>query len=143
MERRIGVIFGNGTGATLSGALLSARPQHRSLRFRGNLDLDPRFPSRSSLSTSEVRPAPPAVAVRVRQSIKDLIDYVIIDFDTFEGQHQNVERARIKGVELGYSYANDGWRARAELTLQDPAMEPPTSPAAPLTRSPAIAGVRE
>ena len=45
---------------------------------------------------------------------------MIIDFDTFEGQNQNVERARIKGVELGYNFAGEAWRARAELTLQDP-----------------------
>ena len=36
--------------------------------------------------------------------IDDLIDYVITDFDTFDGQNQNVERARIKGVELGYNF---------------------------------------
>ncbi len=45
---------------------------------------------------------------------------MIIDFNTFEGQNQNVERARIKGVELGYQYHGEAWRARAELTLQDP-----------------------
>ena len=44
--------------------------------------------------------------------IDDLIDYVIVDFNTFEGQNQNVERARIKGVELGYQYtAKPGARA--------------------------------
>ena len=47
-------------------------------------------------------------------------DYVIIDFNTFEGQNQNVERARIKGVELGYQYHGEAWSTRAELTLQDP-----------------------
>ena len=52
--------------------------------------------------------------------IDDLIDYVITDFVTFEGQNQNIERARIKGVELGYNFTGEGWRARAELTLQDP-----------------------
>jgi vitamin B12 transporter len=52
--------------------------------------------------------------------LRDLIEYVIVDFDTFDGQNQNIERARIKGVELGYQFTGAAWRARAELTLQDP-----------------------
>jgi vitamin B12 transporter len=52
--------------------------------------------------------------------IRDLIEYVVIDFDTFEGQNQNIERARIKGVELGYQFTGEAWRGRAELTLQNP-----------------------
>ena len=45
---------------------------------------------------------------------------MITDFNTFEGSNQNIDRARIKGVELGYRFTAEGWRARAELTLQDP-----------------------
>ena len=45
---------------------------------------------------------------------------MVIDFNTFDGQNQNVDRARIKGVELGYQFTGEAWRARAELTLQDP-----------------------
>jgi len=45
---------------------------------------------------------------------------VITDFDTFDGENRNVERARIKGVELGYRFRARGWDARAELTLQNP-----------------------
>ena len=52
--------------------------------------------------------------------IEDLIEYVVTDFNTFDGENRNVERARIKGVELGCQFASEGWRARAELTLQDP-----------------------
>jgi vitamin B12 transporter len=52
--------------------------------------------------------------------IDDLINYVITDFETFEGQNQNIDRAKIKGVELGYRFVSEGWSARAELTLQDP-----------------------
>jgi vitamin B12 transporter len=51
--------------------------------------------------------------------IRDLIDYVF-DPDTFEGENQNIDRVRIKGVELGWSFSSEVWRARAELTLQDP-----------------------
>jgi vitamin B12 transporter len=45
---------------------------------------------------------------------------VVTDFDTFDGENRNVDRARIQGVELGYQFQGEAWRARAELTLQDP-----------------------
>jgi vitamin B12 transporter len=51
--------------------------------------------------------------------IEDLITYVF-DPVTFDGRNENVDRARIKGVELGYQFTGEAWRARAELTLQDP-----------------------
>jgi vitamin B12 transporter len=51
--------------------------------------------------------------------IDDLINYVF-DPVTFDGRNENIDRARIKGVELGYQFAGEAWRARAELTLQDP-----------------------
>ena len=60
--------------------------------------------------------------------IEDLIDYVIIDFDTFEGQNQNVERARIKGVELGYNFTRATAGAHAPNSrCRIRAMRPPTS----------------
>jgi len=54
--------------------------------------------------------------------IDELIDYVF-DPVTFDGRNENIERARIKGVELGYQFTGEAWRARAELTLQDPRNE--------------------
>jgi vitamin B12 transporter len=52
--------------------------------------------------------------------IDDLIEYVITDFTTFDGQNRNVARARIKGVELGWQFSGEAWRARTGLTFQDP-----------------------
>ena len=66
---------------------------------------------------------------------------MIIDFNTFEGQNQNVERARIKGVELGYQLHGEAWSARAELTLQDPRDETHRrAAAAPFARSAGAGG---
>ncbi|MDH3400648.1 MAG: TonB-dependent receptor [Chromatiales bacterium] len=52
--------------------------------------------------------------------IDNLIDYVILDFNTFEGINQNVARARIRGIEAGYEYIGQDWRFRAEGISQDP-----------------------
>ncbi|HSC09178.1 MAG TPA: TonB-dependent receptor [Steroidobacteraceae bacterium] len=55
-----------------------------------------------------------------RNEIEDLIVFVVTDPVTFEGQNQNVERARIDGVELAYEYDAPTWRLRAEAIAQDP-----------------------
>ncbi|MBX3704242.1 MAG: TonB-dependent receptor [Steroidobacteraceae bacterium] len=55
-----------------------------------------------------------------RNEIDELIQFVVIDFDTFEGENRNVERARIEGAEATWRYEGERWSARAGLTLQDP-----------------------
>lgn len=52
----------------------------------------------------------------------DLDDLILFVFDpvTFEGRNENVERARIDGLELGYAFRGAKWHVRAEATLQDP-----------------------
>ena len=55
-----------------------------------------------------------------RNEIDDLIEFVVTDFETFDGENRNVERARIDGLEAGWRYAGERWAARATATLQDP-----------------------
>jgi vitamin B12 transporter len=55
-----------------------------------------------------------------RNEIDELIQFVVTDFDTFEGENRNVERARIEGAEASWRYDGERWSARAGLTLQDP-----------------------
>jgi vitamin B12 transporter len=55
-----------------------------------------------------------------RNEIDELIQFVVTDFDTFEGENRNVERARIEGAEAVWRYDGEHWSARAGLTLQDP-----------------------
>lgn len=52
----------------------------------------------------------------------DLDDLILFVFDpvTFVGRNENVDRARIEGVELGYAFRGAKWQVRAEATLQDP-----------------------
>jgi vitamin B12 transporter len=45
---------------------------------------------------------------------------VVLSFDPFEGENRNVEEARIRGVEAGYSYAGERWTVDAALALADP-----------------------
>jgi vitamin B12 transporter len=55
-----------------------------------------------------------------RNEIDQLIVFVVTDPVTFEGRNENVERARIDGVELAYQYDAPTWRLRAEAIAQDP-----------------------
>src|SRR6185295_17298890 len=89
--------------------------------FGGNPDLSPEVSRQVELTVRQsLGPHQHAWISAFDNHVRDLINYVITDFVTFDGQNQNVDRARIKGGELGYEYANAGWHARAELTLQDP-----------------------
>jgi vitamin B12 transporter len=55
-----------------------------------------------------------------RNDIDDLIEFVVTDFETFDGENRNVERARIDGLEASWNYDGKHWAARATATLQDP-----------------------
>ena len=117
-----GAAFGSGTRVTLSGGSAFRAPDSTDrFGFGGNPDLEPEVSRQYEISVRQKLGEHQQLSLAAFDNrIRDLIDYVIIDFDTFEGQNQNVERARIKGVELGYQFTGEAWRARAELTLQDP-----------------------
>ena len=117
-----GVGFDSGTRLVLSGGSAFRAPDSTDrFGFGGNPDLDPEVSRQVELSVRQKIGARQQVSLSAFDNrIRDLIDYVIIDFNTFDGQNQNVERARIKGVELGYRFSGEAWNARAELTLQDP-----------------------
>jgi vitamin B12 transporter len=117
-----GAAFDSGTRVVLSGGSAFRAPDSTDrFGFGGNPDLDPEVSRQVELSVRQKLGEHQQVSLSAFDNrIRDLIDFVITDFDTFEGQNQNVERARIKGVELGYRFTGEAWRARAELTLQDP-----------------------
>lgn len=60
-----------------------------------------------------------------RNDIEDLIAF--IDPDGFEGPlpgaNENVERARIEGIELAHAWSSEDWRWRIEAIVQDPVDE--------------------
>ena len=55
-----------------------------------------------------------------RNRIADLVQYVVTDFTTFDGQNRNVEAARIRGVEVAYAWRGADWGLRLEGTRQSP-----------------------
>jgi len=55
-----------------------------------------------------------------RTEIDELIEFVVLDFNTFEGENRNVAQARIDGVEAAWQYEGDQWSAQVGATFQDP-----------------------
>jgi vitamin B12 transporter len=118
----VGVKIGGGTRISLSGGKAFRAPDSTDrFGFGGNPDLDPEVSRQVELSIRQQVGERHSFSLSAFDNrIRDLINFVIIDFDTFEGENRNVDRARINGVELGYRYTGDAWRVRGELTLQDP-----------------------
>ena len=118
----IGALFDSGTRVTLAGGKAFRAPDSTDrFGFGGNPDLDPEVSRQVEITVRQALGEHQRVWISAFDNhIRDLINFFIIDFETFEGENRNIDRARIKGGELGYEYANAGWRARASLTLQDP-----------------------
>ena len=89
--------------------------------FGGNADLDPEQSLSYELGYRQGIGERHSVSLTLfRNEIDDLIQFVITDFTTFDGENRNVERARIDGLEAAWRYDGELWAARATLTLQDP-----------------------
>jgi vitamin B12 transporter len=89
--------------------------------YGGNPDLDPEISHEWDIAlTQQIGDRHQLRAGAFRNRIDDLIEFVFTDPNTFQGENQNVERAEIEGIELGYRYRGDLWRLRTEITLQDP-----------------------
>jgi len=92
--------------------------------YGGNPDLDPEVSEQYEINLRQKLGDHHSLTLAAFDNrIEDLITYMIMDFVTFEGQNVNIGRARIKGVELGYRFAAEAWRVRADLTFQDPRNE--------------------
>jgi vitamin B12 transporter len=118
----IGAAFDTGTRVTLAGGKAFRAPDSTDrFGFGGNPDLDPEVSRQVELTVRQKLGEHQRLWLSAFDNrIRDLINFVVTDFATFDGQNENIDRARIKGGELGYEYGNAGWRARAELTMQDP-----------------------
>jgi vitamin B12 transporter len=116
------VTFGKGTRVALSGGKAFRAPDATDrFGFGGNPDLQPEIARQVEFSVRHKLGERQQLSLSAFDNrIENLINYVVLDFNTFDGENRNVDRARIKGVELGWSFAGEAWRARADLTLQDP-----------------------
>jgi vitamin B12 transporter len=118
----MGVGFASGTRITVSGGKAFRAPDATDrFGFGGNPDLQPEVSRQVELTVRQKLGERQQLTLSAFDNrIRDLINYVVLDPVTFDGENQNVDRARIKGVELGWAFTGESWRARAELTLQDP-----------------------
>lgn len=55
--------------------------------------------------------------------IENLINFVVTDFTTFSGQNENIESARIRGIELGYDLNFNNVSVSAQYAYQKPINE--------------------
>jgi vitamin B12 transporter len=116
------VDFETGTKISLSGGKAFRAPDATDrFGFGGNPDLQPEVSHQLEISLRQKLGEHQQLTLSAFDNrIRDLINYVVLDPNTFDGENRNIDRARIKGVELGWSFTGEAWHARAELTLQDP-----------------------
>jgi vitamin B12 transporter len=120
----LGFGFGTGTRVTLSGGKAFRAPDGTDrFGYGGNPDLQPEVSRQVELSIRQKIGAQQQLTLTgFDNRVRDLITYVF-DPVTFDGRNLNIDRARIRGVELGWQFTGQAWKARAELTLQDPRSE--------------------
>lgn len=89
--------------------------------FGGNPALDPEESNSYEIGFRQRIGERQSIALTAfRNEIDGLIQFVVTDFATFEGENRNVERARIDGVEASWRYEGEAWATRLGATLQDP-----------------------
>jgi len=89
--------------------------------FGGNPDLDPEESTSYEVSWRQAIGERQSFSLAAfRNDIDDLIDFFVIDPNTFEGENRNVDQARIEGVEASWRYDGEDWSARVTGTWQDP-----------------------
>lgn len=116
-----GISIGEGLRVTLGAGKAFRAPDATDLYgFGGNPDLDPEVSTQYEIGLRQSIGEQHAFFVNAfRNDIDDLIIYVF-DPLTFDGINENVERARIEGIEAGYAFEGEQWHVRAEATWQDP-----------------------
>ena len=117
-----GYELGDSTMLTLAAGRAFRAPDATDLYgFGGNAALDPESSQSYEASLRHDTAGGHHFALTLfRNEIDELIEFVVTDFETFEGQNRNVERARIDGLEASWHYDGERWAARATATLQDP-----------------------
>jgi vitamin B12 transporter len=117
-----GFAFRGGALLTLSAGTAFRAPDATDLYgFGGNPGLDPE--ESKSFEASYRQPVGQQQSFSItlfRNDIDDLIEFVVLDPNTFDGENRNVAKARIDGAEAAWHYDGEAWSARAAATFQDP-----------------------
>jgi vitamin B12 transporter len=89
--------------------------------YGGNPDLEPEQSRNYEVGLKHALTDRQTVSLSAFQTdIDDLIEFVVTDFETFEGVNQNVAEARIRGIEAGWHHAGERWQAHVEAIYQEP-----------------------
>ncbi len=117
-----GLAFGEGSLVTASAGTGFRAPDATDLfGFGGNPDLDPEESQSLELSWRQAIGERQSFSLTAfRNDIDELIEFVVTDPVTFEGENRNVAEARIEGVEAAWHYEDELWSASATATFQDP-----------------------
>lgn len=92
--------------------------------FGGNPDLNPETSRNVELGLRyKLDPHHSFSVSAFENKIDDLINIIVVPPGPFTYSAENVEKSRIKGVELGYMFANGPWLVRTEAIFQDPRNE--------------------
>ncbi len=117
-----GLDVGAGTRVIfLAGTAFRAPDSTDRFGFGGNPDLDPESSRNLEVGVHQQLGANQLITLNAfRNDIDDLIEFVVTDPVTFEGQNQNIDRVRIEGLELAYQIRAADWSLRAEAIAQNP-----------------------
>jgi vitamin B12 transporter len=117
-----GVALGAATSVSLAaGTAFRAPDATDRYGFGGNPDLQPESSESVEVALRHrIGERHQLTLAAFRNDIDDLIQYVVTDFTTFDGENRNVARARIEGVEAAWQYEGERWFGRAAATWQDP-----------------------
>lgn len=117
-----GLAIGDGGLVTASAGTGFRAPDATDLYgFGGNPDLDPEESQSLELSWRQAIGERQTISLSVfRNDIDELIEFVVTDPDTFDGENRNVAQARIEGLEAAWRYEGEDWAASATATFQDP-----------------------
>jgi vitamin B12 transporter len=89
--------------------------------FGGNIDLKPEESRNYELGLRYSISDDQRLSLSAfHNDVDELITYLVTDPVTFDGQLENVDRARIRGIELGYRLDRATWQLRADAIYQDP-----------------------
>lgn len=117
-----GIALGDGALLTLSAGTAFRAPDATDLYGAGgNAALEPEESRSVEASWRQALGERQSFSVTAfRNDIDALIEFVVTDPVTFDGENRNVARARIEGLEAAWQFDGERWGARAAATLQDP-----------------------
>ncbi len=117
-----GLDIGGGAHLTLAAGTAFRAPDATDLYgFGGNPGLEPEESQSFEVSYRQRAGERQSFSLTAfRNDIDHLIDFFVIDPDTFEGENRNIDEARIEGVEAEWRYDDEDWSARVAATWQDP-----------------------